>query len=102
MSNESEKPTIRIEHADDGVQIDADVLTRCFRISSDELQQGMRDGSITSRFEKGEGEDDGRIRLTFFSANCRVRITADDSGNILGCNTVDFGKRPLPAAVRNA
>lgn len=97
-----QKPKIVIDATDDGVQIDADLLTRSFRISSDELKQGMRDGSITSRFEKGEGEDSGRIRLTFFSANCRVRVTADDSGNVLSCNTVDFGKLPLPPSVRRA
>ena len=99
---EVEKPITTIELVDDEVQIDAEVLTRSFRMSSDELKQGMRDGSITSRFETGEGEDAGRIRLTFFSANCRVRVTADDSGNVISCNTVDYGQRPLPASARRA
>ena len=72
------------------IQIDADVLAKVFRISPDELKLGMRDGTITSRSEHGEGEDAGNIRLTFFSAKRRVRIIADEKGNILTCSGVDL------------
>lgn len=83
--------------ADDAIQIDADVLAKAFRIDVDELKKGMRESTITSQFERGEEEDAGRMRLTFFSARRQVRITAEESGRILTCSAVDFGDRPLSA-----
>ena len=83
----------QIKLSPDAIQIDADVLAKAFRISPDELKLGMRDGTITSRSEHGEGEDAGNIRLTFFSTKRRVRITADEKGNVLTCSGVDFSPR---------
>ena len=83
----------KIEYVDDGVQIDASVLAQAFAISAEDLRLGMRDGAITSRFERGEGEDSGRVRLTFFSADRRVRMIADDRGRVLSCDAVDL-RRP--------
>lgn len=83
----------KIEFADDMIQIDAQVLAKAFRIGTDDLKQGMRDGTITSRFERGEDDDAGRFRLTFFSADRRVRITADETGHVLTCSAVDY-QRP--------
>ena len=54
----------------------------------------MREGTITSRFERGEGEDAGTVRLVFFSRARRIRITADEGGNILTCGAVDFAGPP--------
>lgn len=84
----------------DAIEIDADVLAKAFRIDADALKRGMRDGTITSRFERGEGEDAGKVRLTFFAASRRVRMTVDESGTILTCSAIDFGKLPLPASSR--
>ncbi|MEC5293869.1 DUF6522 family protein [Aurantimonas sp. C2-6-R+9] len=89
-----------IAFADDAIQIDADVLAKAFRIEADDLKQGMRDGTITSRFERGADEDAGKVRLTFFAASRRVRMTIDESGTILTCSAIDFGKLPLPASSR--
>lgn len=87
-----------IEFVDDQVQVDADVLAKALRIGPEALKQGMRDGTITSRFERGEGEDAGRIRLTFFSAERRVRMIADESGNLLTWNAVDHVRPPFALA----
>ena len=76
----------RIEFSNDSVQIDAADLARALQVSTGALKQGMRDGKITSRFERGEGEDAGTVRLTFYSAVRRVRVTADGSGNVLECS----------------
>ncbi|WP_206455088.1 DUF6522 family protein [Aurantimonas marina] len=89
-----------IAFVDDAIQIDADMLAKAFRIDADDLKQGMRDGTITSRFERGEDEDAGKVRLTFFAASRRVRITADEDGTILTCSAIDFGELPLPASSR--
>ncbi|QYX57208.1 hypothetical protein K1T73_02005 [Roseovarius sp. SCSIO 43702] len=85
----------KIEFSGDTVQVDARTLAKAFRIGTNDLKQGMRDGTITSRFERGEDEDAGKVRLTFFSANRRVRMTADESGNVLTCSAVDYARPPL-------
>lgn len=87
----------QIEIAGDMVQIDANVLARAFGIGVDDLKMQMRDSTITSRFERGAEEDAGRVRLTFFSADRQVQITADDSGNVLSCCAVDFTQLTVPA-----
>ena len=85
----------QIEFGADRIEVDADVVARGLKISPDSLKQGMREGSISSRSEHGEGEDAGKLRLTFFSATRRVRITADTEGNILTCIANDVGGKPL-------
>ncbi|WP_415184192.1 DUF6522 family protein [Phaeovulum sp.] len=76
----------KLEITEGMIQIDAGVLSRAFELSPDELKGKMRDGAITSRVEYGEAEDAGKIRLTFFSQERRVRITADRQGNVLACD----------------
>ncbi|ABL71106.1 hypothetical protein JWJ88_20120 [Paracoccus methylovorus] len=89
-----------IELQQDGARIDAAVLARAFGISADDLRQGMRDGTITSRFERGAGKDAGTVRLIFFSSSRRIRITADESGRILTCGAVDFAGSSGPGSRR--
>lgn len=84
-----------IEYTDDGVQVDASILAQAFAISAEDLRLGMREGAITSRFEQGEGEDAGKVRLTFFTADRRLRMIADERGSVLACSAMDF-RTPLP------
>ena len=88
-------PTIEI--GPDLIQIDAEVVANALKIAPQDLKAGMREGTVTSRFERGEEEDAGRIRLTFFSATRRARITADTAGRVLSCSTADFS-RPFISA----
>ena len=83
----------RIEFADGGVSIDAEFLAQAFALDQAQLRRQMHEGAITSRFETGEGEDAGRVRLTFFSADRRVRVTADRDGRILSHSTADMRRR---------
>ncbi len=85
-----------IEIGSDLIQVDAEVVAKALKIAPRELQQRMREGTVTSRFEHGEGADAGRVRLTFYSDSRRARITADTSGAILFCSAVDYG-RPAKA-----
>jgi hypothetical protein len=93
-----EEPMTRIEYINDGVQVDAGMLAQAFAISAEDLRLGMREGAITSRFEQGEGEDAGKVRLTFFSADRRVRMIADERGSVLECSAVTFPLPRSPAA----
>lgn len=88
----------KIEIADDMMQVDAKVLAKALRMDTNDLKQGMRDGTITGRIERGEGKDAGKVRLTFFSADRRVRMTADENGNLLTCGAVDFTRRAMPVS----
>ncbi len=84
----------KIEIGPDGVQIDAGIIAKALKLAPLDLQQRMREGTVTSRFERGEGDDAGRVRLTFFSGTRRARITADAAGEVLSCTAVDYTGPP--------
>ena len=96
----ADKPAA-VEFADSGdVQVEAAALAAQLRLTEAQLRDGMRDGSITSRVERGEGEDAGRMRLTVFTPACRLRLIVDETGAILGSDRVNFGDNPLPPGMR--
>ena len=86
----------QIEVTEDMLQVDADILARAFGISPDDLKRGMREGTITGRAERGDGDDAGRVRLTFYSSGRRVRITADKGGKVLACDAATIENSPDP------
>lgn len=87
-----------IEIGPDLIQVDAEIVAKALKIAPRDLQQRMREGTVTSRYEHGEGADAGRVRLTFYSDSRRARITADTSGAILFCSAVDFDRSPKAAS----
>lgn len=72
-----------VEIGEDGFVVDAEVIAAAFRIATSEVQNLMQSKAITSRCEKGVGEDEGRWRLTFFHNNRAFRLTVDDKNQIL-------------------
>lgn len=82
------------------VHVEGALLAAQLRLTEAHLREGMRDGSITSRVERGEGEDEGRWRLTVFTPACRLRLIVDAAGTILQSDRVDFGDQPLPSGMR--
>ncbi len=64
-----------------GYTVDADYLAPRLDLSPDRLKAEMRAGLVTSVSEKGEGEDAGRVRLTFRyrARGWSVRIEPDGS-----------------------
>lgn len=85
-----------LEIGSDGVNIDAAIVAKGLRIAPEALLEGTRAGTITSLFERGEGRDAGRVRLTFFSDTRRVRVTASDTGEILSCSAADYKRMFTP------
>jgi hypothetical protein len=83
-----------------GVEIDAARLGEWLGIAAVEVMNRIRDGAITSRYEKGLDEDEGRHRITFFTQNCRLRVVVDQDGSVLRKDRIDFGRRPLASALR--
>lgn len=90
-----------IEFEDGAIQVDVAIVAKGLRIEPTLVQERMRDGKITTLCERGVDDDEGRHRLTFFSANRRFRLVVDEAGNVVQSSAVDFGDRGLPDAARS-
>ncbi|AZL58201.1 hypothetical protein EI545_04715 [Tabrizicola piscis] len=75
------------------ITIDPGIVAKGLRLDPEVLREQLRSGAVTSLCEKGEGEDAGRFRLTFFSANRRLRLVVDASGAILTTSTADYHRK---------
>lgn len=78
-----------------GFTVDAMLVGAAFGIAPANVPEQMRAGEITSCYETGIGEDEGRFRLTFFHAGKTLRLTVDAGGAILARATF-----PTPQAAR--
>lgn len=77
----AENPILEIEGA--AIQIDGAIIAEGLAIEPSLLQQRMREGLITSRCERGIGEDAGRYRLTFFTESRQLLLVVDPQGTVL-------------------
>lgn len=84
------------------IEVDAVVVGQGLGVAASAVQAFIRDGKITSRHERGEGEDAGRARLTFYLDNRRFHIIVNQNGQMIRRSSIDFGDRPLPASLRKA
>ncbi len=88
-----------IAFEDDAIQVPAVVIAYGFDLEPPMVQSLMRSAELTSHCEKGEKEDVGRYRLTFFYKNRRFQLVINSTGKILQRSVIDFGDRELPAAL---
>jgi hypothetical protein len=91
----------KIEIGRDSLHINASVIAQGLALEPSRVQAMMRKGEITSLCERGVKEDAGRYRLTFFHKSRRFRLIVDGTGTVIQRSMVDFGDRPLPAAMHN-
>ncbi|MGA8698859.1 MAG: DUF6522 family protein [Xanthobacteraceae bacterium] len=86
-----------VEFEQGTLSIDAAVVGRGLNVEPSLVPVQMREGKITVLCERGLNEDAGRYRLNFF-----MRIGASLLSTKRQCRqtTIDFGDRPLPAAMR--
>ena len=84
-----------VERDDGGFCIDAALLGNLLNLPSEDVPSLMRDNQITAICERGEGEHDGRFRLTFFFEGRRARLEINDCGYVVARSVIDFGKRNL-------
>ncbi|MFD2857974.1 DUF6522 family protein [Seohaeicola zhoushanensis] len=82
----------------DGFEVDARLLSATFGLTEREIKARMRDGRITTLSEKGEGEDEGRWRMTFYHGTQALRLTVDKDGNLLSRSTFPVAARAQPAS----
>ena len=83
----------QIDFEQGAIRIDATLVAADLGISPTLILARIREGRITSRCERGLGEDAGRFRLTFFHGNRSVRLVVDDAGSVLERSSADVGER---------
>lgn len=73
--------------------IDAGDLGPLLGLEPAAVQDGMRRGEITSRYETGQDADAGRFRLTFFHAGTRLRLTCAEDGTVISRSRATVASR---------
>ncbi|MEQ8898207.1 MAG: DUF6522 family protein [Roseovarius sp.] len=73
--------------------IDASDLAGLLELSPQEMRDRMQDGRITTRLETGEDVDAGKMRLSFFHGDMRVRLTCSKDGTVLKTQRTKTGPR---------
>ena len=69
-----------IAFEDDAIQVPAPIIAHRLDLETPTVQSLMRSGEVTSRCEKGENEDAGRYRLTFFHKGRRFQLVIELDG----------------------
>lgn len=90
-----------IEFQEGGIQVDATMVAEGLKIEPALLLERIREGKITTLYERGVDEDEGRHRLTFSAGNRRFRILVDQEGNVLQRSVTALGDRDSPASARS-
>jgi hypothetical protein len=78
-----------VEFENGAFSVDAALIAEGLGIGPTMVQPRMRDGTITSRCERGEGDDAGRYRLTFFHGTRRLQLVVDAGGKVLEKSATD-------------
>lgn len=84
--------TVPVSFGDGGATVEAALVADGLRLRADEIPSMLRDGSITCRFERGTGKDEGRFRLTFWYQNLRFQLIVDEAGRVLQRLKLDYGR----------
>ena len=85
----TEHPPVSVN--DEGATVDVAVLADGLGVEAADIYSLIREGKLTSKFEKGMGNDAGRCRLTFWLGAKRFRILVDAQGNMLKKFRTDYG-----------
>jgi len=89
MTMSTERPPVSVN--DEGATVDVAVLADGLGVEAADIYSLIREGKLTSKFEKGMGNDAGRCRLTFWLGAKRFRILVDAQGNMLKKFRTDYG-----------
>ncbi len=86
----------QISISDGTIEIDAILIAKGLGMHLDALRLAMQDGQVTRIVEKGEAEDAGRFRVTFYSPHRRLRLLFDAKGTLLQTSSADYSRKPRP------
>lgn len=84
---------MKIVVVDGQTTIDAADLGPLLGLTPSEVPEKMRNGEITSKSETGVDADAGRMRLTFYYAAKRVRLTCTTDGTVLSTQRTPIGQQ---------
>lgn len=87
-----------ITFTDQRIEIDATLVAKGLRMEPEALRAALREGRVTHTIEKGEGDDAGRYRVTFYAPTRRLRLLFTVDGQILQTSSVDYNRKPGAAA----
>ena len=87
-----------ITFTDQGIDIDATVVAKGLRMEPEALRTALREGRVTRTVEKGESEDAGRYRVTFYAPTRRFRLHFTTKGAILQTSSVAYSRKVRPPA----
>jgi hypothetical protein len=82
--------------------VDATILAPLLGLPPEKVPVLMKSRAITSVCERGENDDAGLFRLTFFYDTRRARVSVDTAGNVLRRSSVDLGDRARPQETRRS
>jgi hypothetical protein len=98
--HENRSQAMQLAPGPDGFTIDATDLGGLFGLPAAGVRELMRSGAITTSFERGEGDDAGRFRLTFRHGRKHVQLIVDAEGRVLQRTSVNHSAPPTSAPRR--
>ena len=75
---------MKVELTEDGAIVAAEDLAPYLDLAPAAVPELLRQGALTALYERGEGADAGRFRLTFRYRGASVRFTCAADGTVLG------------------
>lgn len=87
---------VLVQDGDSGFTLDASMIARHFGWSADLFRALQRRGLVKSLIERGEGDDQGRWRLTVRCGGRRWRAIVEADGTILEHHLERVSRRNPP------
>lgn len=88
-------PMKSIQIYDDDIVVDAELLAGCLNLSVASLREEMGAGNVRTLVENGEGEDLGRMRLTFRYKDRQFSILREPDGQLHETDSPSPESRPV-------
>jgi hypothetical protein len=92
-------PIDSIRLSDDDIVVDAELLATCLDLSVASLREAMSAGDVRTLVEKGEGEDLGRLRLTFRYKDRQYSILREPGGQLHETDSPSPELRPIRPSI---
>ena len=92
-------PKETLEIQGDDILVDADMLALQLSLSVAALRERMNAGKIRTLVERGEGEDEGRLRLTFRWAGQQFSIMREPDGALHQTDPPPPERRPVRPSI---
>lgn len=88
-------PIDSIQVSENDIVVDAELLATCLDLSVASFREAMGAGDVRTLVENGEGEDLGRMRLTFRYKNRQFSILREPGGQLHETSSPSPERRPI-------